>query len=73
MERTEERQVDQIKIFPVVDIYSARAAEIVSKKVNDFCADILGKTGNWPKIKVTSTYVAVIYSSIREVKFNTTV
>lgn len=52
---TKTRILPQIKIFSVTDYHD------VDKAVNDYIILIFNETGNFPKIKVTSNYIAVIY------------
>lgn len=59
------RQLNQIKLFPF------DGTELVSDKtqntVNKYIIDVFNETGNYPKIKCTSTYIAVICRKLVEV------
>lgn len=60
----EKRNVNQVKLFMHGDYANLESYE---SAINDFCVKILGETGNWPDIQVTSKYVGVIYETIREI------
>jgi DNA-binding transcriptional regulator LsrR (DeoR family) len=62
----EKRIIKQVKLFMHGDYANLESYEYA---VNDFCIKILGETGNWPDIQVTSRYIGVIYEDIREIDF----
>lgn len=56
------RQLKQIKLFSL----QSNSEVIVENKVNKYVVDVFNKTGNYPKIKCTSSYIAVICSELVE-------